>query len=380
MSAPPSSKGLAGVVAADTSLSRVNGEVGELIYRGYKIDDLGEHISFEEAIYLLWNGDLPTHSQLATFKAALDAKRAVPSAVLRTMESFPHEAHPMAVLRTVVSGLGLIDQTADDISLPAVKKKALLLTAVFPTIIAAWERIRNAHAPLPPRHELGHAANFLYMLDGQEPNPDAVRALDAYLVMLADHGFNASTFSARVTTGTSADIYSAITSALGTLKGAAHGGANQKAMEQFIDAAQRGDVDAWFAEARASDRRIMGIGHRVYKVEDPRARIMRPMAERLARSSDHGQWYDIATRIEELARSDDYFVERNLHANVDYYSAVVLYMIGLPVDQFTCIFAMSRVAGWTAHVQEQLADNRLIRPRGNYVGLEDRQFVPLDER
>jgi citrate synthase len=380
MSAPTSTKGLAGIVAADTSLSRVNGEIGELIYRGYKIADLGEHISFEEAIYLLWNGDLPNHSQLGKFKAALVAKRSVPTAILRTMESFPHEAHPMAVLRTIVSGLGLIDSTADDISLPAVKKKALLLTAVFPTIIAAWERIRDGQQPLAPRNDLGHAANFLYMLTGQEPNPDGVRALDAYLVMLADHGFNASTFSARVTTGTSSDIYSAITSALGTLKGPAHGGANQKAMEQFIDAAQRGDVDAWFAEARATDRRIMGIGHRVYKVEDPRAGILRPMAERLAQTSGQGQWYEIAVRVEELARADDYFIERNLHANVDYYSAVVLYMIGLPVDQFTCIFAMSRVAGWTAHVQEQLADNRLIRPRGNYVGPENRQFVPLDQR
>jgi citrate synthase len=380
MSAPTSTKGLAGVVAADTSLSRVNGEIGELIYRGYQIADLGEHISFEEAVYLLWNGDLPNRSQLATFKAALVAKRNVPMSVLRIMESFPHEAHPMAVLRTIVSGLGLIDPTADDITLPGVKKKALLLTAVFPTIIAAWERIRNGQQPLSPRNNLGHAANFLYMLTGQEPNPDGVRALDAYLVMLADHGFNASTFSARVTTGTSSDIYSAITTAIGTLKGAAHGGANQKAMEQFIDAAQRGDVDAWFKEARTTDRRIMGIGHRVYKVEDPRARILRPMAERLARSSGQGQWYEIASRIEALAREDDYFVERNLHANVDYYSAVVLYMIGLPVDQFTCIFAMSRVAGWTAHVQEQLADNRLIRPRGNYIGLENREFVPLDGR
>jgi citrate synthase len=380
MSAPTSTKGLAGVVAADTSLSRVNGEIGELIYRGYQIADLGEHISFEEAVYLLWNGDLPSRSQLDTFKAALVAKRNVPMSVLRIMESFPHEAHPMAVLRTIVSGLGLIDPTADDITLPGVKKKALLLTAVFPTIIAAWERIRNGQQPLSPRNNLGHAANFLYMLTGQEPNPDGVRALDAYLVMLADHGFNASTFSARVTTGTSSDIYSAITTAIGTLKGAAHGGANQKAMEQFIDAAQRGDVDAWFKEARTTDRRIMGIGHRVYKVEDPRARILRPMAERLARSSGQGQWYEIASRIEALAREDDYFVERNLHANVDYYSAVVLYMIGLPVDQFTCIFAMSRVAGWTAHVQEQLADNRLIRPRGNYIGLENREFVPLDGR
>ena len=373
-------KGLAGVTAADTSLSRVDGENGRLIYRGYSIEDLGAQASSEEVVYLLWNGDLPTQSQLDAFKAALLSKRALPSAVLATMQEFPHEAHPMAVLRTVVSGLGLIDLQADDISLSAARKKALLLTAVLPTIVAAWERIRNGQEPIDPRNDLDHAANFLYMLNGEEPSQQAVDALDTYLVLLADHGFNASTFAARVTTGTLADVYSAITSALGTLKGAAHGGANQAAMEQFIDAAQRGDVGAWFAESREEGRRIMGIGHRVYKTEDPRARILRPLARELAQSSGQGQWFDIAHKIEQLARSDDFFVERNLYANVDYYSAVVLYMIQLPVDQFTCAFAMSRIAGWTAHVLEQLADNRLIRPKARYVGEEDLTFVPLAER
>lgn len=373
-------KGLAGVIAADTQLSRVDGQRGELIYRGYNISDLGEKACFEEVVYLLWNGDLPTRRQLDTFSAALKAKRSLPAAVLRTMQSFPHEAHPMAVVRTVASGLALIDPTADDISLEGARKKALWLTAVLPTIVAAWERIRNEQEPIPPRHDLGHAANFLYMLNGEEPNPDGVRALDAYLVMLADHGFNASTFAGRVTTGTLADVYSAVTTGLGTLKGAAHGGANQKAMEQFIDAAQRGDVEAWFTESLSAGKRIMGIGHRVYKVEDPRAKILRPMAEKLANSSGQGQWYDIASRIEELARANDYFIERDLYANVDYYSAVVLYMIGIPVDQFTCLFAVSRIAGWTAHIMEQLQDNRLIRPKARYTGPEGLEFVPVDQR
>lgn len=373
-------KGLAGVTAADTQLSRVDGEEGRLIYRGYSIEDLGEKASFEEVVYLLWNGDLPTWGQLDAFKAALISKRELPSAVLKTMQEIPNEAHPMAVLRTVVSGLGLIDPQADDNSLPAARKKALLLTAVLPTIVAAWERIRNGQEPIAPRNDLDHAANFLYMLDGEEPSQEAVEALDTYLVLLADHGFNASTFAARVTTGTLADVYSAVTSALGTLKGAAHGGANQAAMEQFIDAAQRGDVGAWFEEAREEGRRIMGIGHRVYKTEDPRARILRPMAQELAESSGQGQWYEVAHTIEQLARSDDFFIERNLYANVDYYSAVVLYMIRLPVDQFTCAFAMSRIAGWTAHVLEQLADNRLIRPKARYVGPEGLDFSPLDAR
>jgi citrate synthase len=373
-------KGLAGVVAADTALSHVDGEKGHLIYRGYDIMDLGEKACFEEVIYLLWNGDLPNQSQLDTFCAALVAKRALPTAVLNSMKQFPREAHPMAVLRTIVSGLGLIDPQEEDIRLEAARKKALLLTAVMPTIVAAWEHIRNGRDPVAPRADLGHAANFLYMLTGSDPNADAVKALDAYLVMLADHGFNASTFACRVTTGTLADVYSAITSGIGTLKGAAHGGANQKAMEQFIDAAQRGDVNAWYKESRESGKRIMGIGHRVYKVRDPRAFILQPMAERLAKSSGQGQWYDIAAQIEHLTRQDDYFVERDLYATVDYYSAVVLYMIGIPVDQFTCLFAMSRIAGWTAHVLEQLADNRLIRPKANYVGPTDQTFVPIEER
>jgi citrate synthase len=375
-----STKGLAGVVAADSELSFVDGEAGQLVYRGYDIYDLGRQAGYEEIVYLLWNGELPTARQLTTFKAALVAKRALPSAVLASMQTFPREAHPMAVLRTITSGLGLVDQQADDTSPDGARKKALMLTAAFPTIVATWERIRTNKPPIEPNDDLDHAANFLYMLSGEEPGQEAVRALDAYLVLLADHGFNASTFSARVTTATGSDIYSAVTSATGTLKGPAHGGANQKAMEQFIDAAQRGDVDAWFREARAVGRRIMGIGHRVYRVEDPRATILRPLAEELSRSSGHGQWYDIAAQIEALARADDYFVDRNLHANVDYYSAVVLYMLRLPVDQFTCLFAISRIAGWMAHIMEQLADNRLIRPRSNYVGARDRVFVPLEQR
>ena len=375
-----SGKGLAGVVAADTSLSRVDGEKGELIYRGYSIAELGQKAGFEEVVYLLWNGDLPNRNQLETFKMALGAKRELPADIVQTMRTIHHGAHPMAVLRTITSALGLIDPTADDISLEAARKKALKLTAVFPTIIAAWERIRTNKEPVAPRNDLSHAANFLYMLTGEEPNPDAVQALDAYLVMLADHGFNSSTFACRVTTGTLADVYSAVTSGIGTLKGASHGGANQKAMEQFIDAAQRGDVEAWYREARESGRRIMGIGHRVYKVEDPRAKILRPMAEKLAGSSGQSQWYEVASTIERLTRNDDYFVERNLYANVDYYSAIVLYMIQLPVDQFTCLFAMSRIAGWTAHILEQLADNRLIRPKGNYIGPVGREFKTIEAR
>ncbi len=378
MSTP--TKGLAGITAAQSTLSRVDGLNGELIYRGYNILELGRKASFEEVVYLLWNGDLPTQHQLDAFKAAMAAKRTLPTSAETVMKQIPHEAHPMAVLRTIVSYLGTIDPTADDISLEAAHRKALLLTSVMPTIVAAWERIRNGEEPVAPRTDLSHAANFLYMLTGKEPEANAVRATDAYLVLLADHGFNASTFASRVTTGTLADMYSAVTTGIGTLKGASHGGANQKAMEQFIDAAQRGDIEAWFSETREAGKRIMGIGHRVYKVEDPRAKILRPMAEDLAKTSGQGEWYEIAAEIESLARSDQFFIDRNLYPNVDYYSAVVLYMLGIPVDQFTPLFAMSRVAGWTAHVLEQLADNRLIRPKAEYVGPVDLDFVEIADR
>lgn len=373
-------KGLAGVTAADTSLSRVDGENGELIYRGYDIRELGAQATFEEIVYLLWNGDLPTQSQLDAFKQELTGQRALPPELLAMMRGYPHDAHPMAVLRTAVSALGMLDPTADDITPEGAKAKALKLTAVTPTIVAAWERLRNDQEPVPPRDDLDFAANFLYMLNGEEPNPDGVRALDAYLVMLADHDFNASTFAARVTTGTLADMYSAITTALGTLKGAAHGGANQRAMEQFVEAAESGDVETWYRNARANDRRIMGIGHRVYKVEDPRAGILRPLAEKFAASSGQSKWFDIASQIEKLARQDDYFIQRNLYANVDYYSAVVLYTIGIPIDQFTCIFAISRMAGWTGHVIEQIKDNRLIRPKARYTGEVGRHYSPITER
>jgi citrate synthase len=372
-------KGLAGVVAAETAVSRVDGEQGELIFRGYNVWELGS-ATYEEIVYLLWVGELPNQSQLDSFKVELAARRALPGRALDIMRLLPQNAHPMAVLRTVVSALGTLDPTADDISPAAAREKSMTLTAVLPTIVAAWERIRHGRDPIPPRTDLSHTANFLYMLDGQWQNPDAVQALDGYFVLLADHDFNASTFATRVTTGTQTDIYSSITTGLGTLKGISHGGANQKAMEQFLEAAQAGDINGWYSQKRTAGQRMMGIGHREYKVEDPRARVFRPMAERLAHSSGQGQWFDIATQIEQLTRQDAYFVERNLYANVDYYSAVALYMIGIPVDQFTALFAISRIAGWTAHVQEQLANNRLIRPQAHYIGPEKRPYIPLAER
>lgn len=373
-------KGLAGVTAADTTASFVDGENGILIYRGYGIEDLGANATFEEVVYLLWYDKLPNAAELEAFTAEMAANRALSDEILEQIRSFPEDASPMAVLRTTISAMGLYDPTADAIDLDSARQKALQLTAALPTIVATFERLRKGEEPVTPNADLGHAANFLYMLDGVPPEPAAVAALDSYLVMLADHGFNASTFAARVTTGTGADMYSAITSAVGTLKGAAHGGAAERAMEQFFEADDADSVADWYETARANDRRIMGIGHRVYKVEDPRARILRPLSQELAHSGGNDKWYEIAKEIEELTRQDDYFVERNLYANVDYYSAVVLYTLEIPTDQFTCVFAASRVAGWTTHVLEQLADNRLIRPKANYVGDRDLTFVPLADR
>lgn len=373
-------KGLAGVVAAETAVSRVDGENGTLIFRGYNIAELGKYATFEEIVYLLWEGELPNAVQLEQIKTALASRRQLPTAVIDALKAFPRTAHPMAALRTAVSWLGMTDDTADAIDPGAAREKALSLTAVFPTIVAAWEQIRHGREPIPPRTDLSHAANFLYMLDGQWQNDDAVKALDAYLVLLADHDFNASTFASRVTTGTQTDIYSSVITAIGTLKGISHGGANQKAMEQFLDAAQAESVASWYQAKRVAGQRLMGIGHREYKVEDPRASVFRPLAEKLANSSGQGQWFNVAAEIEQLSRQDSYFIERNLYANVDYYSAVALYMIAIPIDQFTALFAISRIAGWLAHIQEQLADNRLIRPKAQYVGPDPRPYVALADR
>ncbi len=362
--------GLEGETIADTQKSRVDGQAGVLIYHGYDILDLGENADFEEVAYLLWNNAYPTADQLKEFDAELKSLRALPEPVMTVLKALPKDGHPVAALRTAVSAMSLTDSTADDVNLENSLAIAKKLTASIPTIVAAWERLRNGLEPVAPNNDLGHAANFLYMFTGEEASPEAVDAIDKYLVLLADHGFNASTFSARVTTGTLSDMYSAITTAIGTLKGPAHGGATQAAMAQFIDAQKMG-AQEWFDDARASGKRVMGIGHRVYKVEDPRAKILRPLAQKLAEGHEQGYWFDVAVGVENAARADQYFIDRNLFPNVDYYSAPALYMLGIPMDTFTSMFTMSRVVGWTSHVLEQMENNRLIRPRANYVGPTD---------
>ncbi|MGF1506568.1 MAG: citrate/2-methylcitrate synthase [Anaerolineae bacterium] len=376
----PSAEGLEGIVVTQTRLSKVEGDIGKLTYAGYNIMDLAEHAQFEEVVYLLWNLKLPNQSELDAFKADIRATQGITHVILEAMKHFPAESHPMAVLRSAVSMMALFDKNSEDNSIEANKAKALNLVATMPTIVAAWERIRSGNEPIAPHDSLDLAANFLYMMTGKEPTEAEVDAIDAYLVLLADHGLNASTFSSRVTTSTLADIYSAITTAIGTLKGAAHGGANQRAMEQFIDIGSVDNVDQWYADAQTTKRRIMGIGHRVYKAEDPRGTILRARAQALADAGVESKWFDIAYALDQKARSDEYYIERNLYANVDYYSAIVLRSVGIPVDQFTCLFAMSRAAGWCAHVIEQWENNRLIRPRAEYVGEMDLPWVPLEER
>jgi citrate synthase len=375
-----SAKGLEGVVIAQTQLSYVDGQIGKLIYHGYPIEMLARNASFEEVVHLLWYNKLPNEAKLAALDKTLKENRALDDDIVNIMSCLPRDAHPMGVLRTAVSALGAFDPEQEDSSPEANLRKAIRLTARFPTVIAAWGRIREGKNVVEPRDDLGHAANFMWMLHGEEASEAAVRAVDAYLVMLADHGMNASTFSARVATSTQGDMYSAITTACGTLKGPLHGGANEKVMEMLLEVQSLDKAEAWFKQTRAEGRRLMGIGHRVYKVEDPRATVLRDLSRDIAETSGDGKWFDIAMEVEQLARADTYFVERNLYANVDFYSAVALYAVGIPIDMFTPMFAMSRVAGWTAHVMEQWAENRLIRPRGEYVGPQDQEWVPLDER
>lgn len=375
-------KGLAGVVVANTTKSKVDGENGRLFYVGYSIDGLVEKSSgFEEVVYLLWNNKLPTEAELTEFKETIAAEMAVPYEILVAMKTLPTQAHPMGILRTAVSMLGNFDPDAEDNTERANKRKALRLLAKTTTATAAWARIREGKQAISPRADLSLAANFLYMMTGELPDETAVHAVDTYLILLADHGFNASTFTSRVVTSTDGDIYSAITAALGALKGPKHGGANEAAMRMFLEIDEVDRVDDFFTrQVKGEGRKIMGIGHRVYKAPDPRAIVLKQRASDLAQSTGNTKWFEIADKLESLALADEHFKERRLFANVDYYSAIVLYTLHFPVDFFTPLFAMSRMAGWTAHVIEQWADNRLIRPKASYVGEIDTPWVDIKDR
>lgn len=373
---PIKARGLEGVVALDSSISFIDGKQGELIYRGYDIDDLAKNTSFEEVAYLLWNGALPTRRQLGELGQFLQAERTLPPMVLDVLRLTPEDANPMAVLRTSVSALAHFDGEADDMSPEANYRKALRLTARIPTIIAAYDRIRKGKEPLRPLQTGSTAFNFLYMLNGEEPGPSAEHTFDACLVLHAEHGLNASTFTGRVIGATLSDIYSATAGAIGALKGPLHGGANIKVMQTLLELDQTGQDPVDFIHDKlAKKERVMGFGHRVYKTMDPRATILRGMVEALSEERGTRKWYDYSVKIMETMVS-----EKNINPNVDFFSASVYYMLGIDVDLYTPLFVMSRITGWTAHLLEQWSDNRLIRPRAEYVGPRALTVTPIQRR
>jgi citrate synthase len=374
-SQPQPAAGLRGVVVGDTKISYVDGERGELIYRGIDIHDLARHSSFEEVAYLLWFHALPTQANLDAFRAELAKRRALPEPLVRILREVPRTATPMDVLRTAVSALALFDATAKDISPEANLEKSKRLTAVFPTILATSFRLTQGNEPIAPRADLNTAANFLYMFSGKEPDPQAARVLDAALVLHADHGMNASTFAAIVTAATLADMYGAITSAIATLKGPLHGGANEGVIANLIEIGEMDKIEPWVAQKLARHEKIMGFGHAVYKTNDPRAIDLKRIAKEAGERAGSTKWVDMTARMEKAV-----WDQRKLYANVDLYSASAYYTLGIPPTYFTPVFAMSRITGWCAHLIEQYANNKLIRPGENYVGARAVRYVPLADR
>jgi len=369
------SKGLDNIIVAETELSSVDGQNSILTYRGINIHELAGRATYEEIVHLLWYGRLPSRAQLSELKETLAAHRALPGGIVAMIRAFPRTALAMEVLRTVVSALAMYDPEAQDISPEATRRKAIRLTAQFPTIVAAFDRLRNGKEPIAPHPELGHAANTLYMLTGTRPDPLHAQALDTYFVLLADHGLNASTFVARAVVSTLADLHSAITAALASLKGPLHGGANEATMRMFLEIGELENVEGWIADAFAQKRKIMGFGHRVYRHGDPRVTHLQRLARALGEQAGDTRWYEMSLQVEKAVQS-----HRELYPNVDFFSAAVLYYLGIPLDLFTPMFACSRIAGWSAHVLEQYADNRLMRPQSVFIGPKENHFIPIEER
>jgi 2-methylcitrate synthase len=367
--------GLEGIVAAESRISDVNGDEGKLIYAGYDIHDLAEHSTFEEVVYLLWHGELPSRTALEELKRQLSNETGLPTPIQVLISSIPKSANPMDMLRTVVSALSFYDPDLDDMSPEANLRKAIRLTAKFPTIVTTFQRVRNGLQPVEPRKVLSIAGNFLFTLRGQEPDEISTRTMDVALILHADHELNASTFAARVTAATLSDLYSAIVSAIGTLKGPLHGGANEGVIKNLLEIGSVDNIEPWLKKALAEKKKIMGFGHRVYHTEDPRATHLREMSRQLGERTGEKKWYEMSRKMEEVMMR-----EKRLNPNVDFYSASTYYALGIPTDLFTPIFACSRISGWTAHVLEQYKNNRLIRPRAEYVGPRGLKYVPIEER
>jgi len=372
-------RGLEGVVVTESGLSDIDGDAGRLIYRGYAIEELARRASYEETLYLLWHGELPDSEQLSAFREEMAAARELSDGVVEIIRNLADaDEEPMAALRTITSALAAYDPDADaDVSdAEANDRKSRRITAKMPTALAAFNRLREGNEPVAPREDLDHAENFLYMLNGEVPDDVLAETFDMALVLHADHGLNASTFSAMVTASTLADLHSAVTSAIGTLSGSLHGGANANVMKMLkeVDDSEMDPVD-WVKDALERGDRVAGFGHRVYNVKDPRAKILGEESEALGEAAGDTKWYEMSVAIEEYIKE-----EKGLAPNVDFYSATTYYQMKIPIDLYTPIFAVSRVGGWLAHVLEQWEDNRLIRPRAQYTGPEDAEFVAVDER
>jgi len=373
---PVTAKGLEGIIANTTRLSAVVGDKGQLVYCGYDINELAGKVSYEEVVYLLWNNKLPNRSELERCTAQLRTQRQLPDGIIEMIKGAPKTAAPMDLMRTAVSMLGLYDPNIYEATFEKGKERARSITAKIGVIAAYFHRARN-NQPLPPvREDLGEAAHFLYLINGEEPSKEAADTLDVAFVLHADHGMNASTFSARVTIATLSDMCSAITSAIGTLKGPLHGGANEGVIHMLEEIGSEDKVDAYIEQKLANKEKIMGIGHRVYKTLDPRAPHLQRMAVKLSQKLGEPKWINMSERIAKLMKE-----KKNLNANVDFYSATVYYSLGIPTDLFTPVFAIARCSGWCAHVLEQLEDNRLYRPLSEYVGEPvGKKVVPIDER
>ncbi|MEC2054691.1 citrate synthase [Peribacillus psychrosaccharolyticus] len=367
-------KGLEGIVATTSAISSIIDDT--LTYAGYDIDDLAENATFEEVIYLLWHGSLPTQSQLEELTKQLAENAAIPEEVLNHFKTYPiGKVHPMAALRTAVSLLALYDDEADTMNDEANYRKAIRIQAQMPTLVTAFARVRKGQEPVAPRTDLSFAANFLYMLTGNEPEAIEEEAFNKALVLHADHELNASTFTARVCVATLADIYSGVTSAIGALKGPLHGGANEQVMKMLTEIGSVDKVESYINEKLQNKEKIMGFGHRVYRKGDPRAKHLRDMSQKLTELTGQPEYYEMSVKIQDLVTG-----QKNLPPNVDFYSASVYHSLGIDHDLFTPIFAVSRTSGWIAHILEQYANNRLIRPRAEYTGPGMQKYVSIEKR
>jgi citrate synthase len=368
-------EGLEEVVAAQTKLSDIDGRLGRLSYCGYDIHDLATNSSFEEVVFLLHHLRLPTAEELDEINEQLVSEREISGFLADLMPTLAKQTSPMSMLRTSISAASAYDPDGWDNSSDANYRKAMRLIAKTPTLISTYHRLRSGEDPVPHNPKLPHAANFLMMLTGEEPDQEFARALDITLVLYADHTMNASTFTARVIASTLADMHSAITGAIAALKGPLHGGANEEAFKMLEEIGDVDNAERYIKDRLGRKQKIMGFGHRVYKTEDPRATHLRRLSQELGERAGDTRWYEISARVEKLVME-----EKGLYPNVDYYAASVYHSLGIPTDLMTPIFALARMAGWTAHVREQYADNRLIRPESEYIGPRDQHYVPLDER